>query len=134
MKFKPREIQTTVRSKTKNQKLQNPKPILINKIHQNTSQSSSVLDLVRSNHGEPPSHYQFGFKESEREREMVRFRSAMGFGHESQVFSHGFSAMRGEKRESLGSSTSDRHHNQNPPPQFWINGLEWNTGLVSCQP
>ena len=66
-----------VRSKTQNQKYQNPKLILINKIHQNTSQSSSVSDLVRSNHDDPPNHYRFGLIR-EREREKMRVRLAMG--------------------------------------------------------
>ena len=64
------KIQTMViRSKTQNQKYLNPKLILINKIHQNTRQSSSILGLIRSKHSDPPSHYRFGLRERERERE-----------------------------------------------------------------
>ena len=97
--------------------------ILVNKIHQNTSQSSSVLDLVRSNHSDPPSHHRSGF----RERKRMRFQPNMGFGHESWVFNHGFSSMRVET-ECSGSSTRDRRRNRNLPPRCWINALEWNTG------
>ena len=72
-----------VKSKTKYQKYQNSKPILINKIHQNTNMSwldqTTVTIII---------HYRSGFRKREKMRSRSMWVSAMdlqpwGFGHGS---------------------------------------------------